>query len=43
MYHHRYTYRPESERKQTETQDRFAFIVTVLCMLIIGCLLAWRG
>lgn len=43
MYHHRYTYRPDAERKQASIESRFYFIATVLVFAIIGCLLAWRG
>ena len=43
MYHHRYTYRPEAERRQADTENRFGFIFAVLVFGIIGCLLAWRG
>ena len=43
MYHHRITYKPESERKNQEIEARFMFILAVLVFGFIGCLLAWRG
>lgn len=43
MYHHRITYKPEAERKNSDIQARFEFICAVLVFAIIGCLLAWRG
>lgn len=43
MYHHRITYKPESERRNQETEDRLMFVLAVLVFAFIGCLLAWRG